>query len=285
MVKPLFGQIPDFSKVSELQEGDSLNIVHLINNGVRIADGKVIAWFPKDSLSEERMREITDMLKAGIHEAEKYIHAPLSWQVHKPTHPFTFYFRYDRFVSHASNAGFVSIPFWRIREGKSPWLHEVMHEMLNTKTGSWLVSAVTEKEWSEQMPLWLFEGLPDYISLEVCLANDLPWFDVFSNSRQTNMDSLFVEEEKSAKGKYILSFIGAKGVIPELFSKERRLYAPAFYHGAHSFVKYLAGQYGVKVLLTAVSSFQHEQEIIEKLTGKPLELLKKEWLDKLGIGK
>ena len=262
-----------------------MNIVYLINNGVRIADDRVIAWFPKDSLSEKRMQEIMDMLKAGITEAEKYINAPLSWQAHKPGEPFTFYFRYDRFISHASNAGFVSIPFWRIKEGKSPWLHEVMHEMLNTKAGSWLGAAVTEKEWLEQMPLWLFEGLPDYISLEVCLAKDLPWFDVFSNSRQTNIDSLFVEEEKAAKGKYILSFIGAKGVMPELFSSDRMLYAPAFYHGSNSFVKYLAGQYGIKMLLTAISSFGQEQKTIEKLTGKPLELLKKEWLDKLKIGK
>ena len=97
------------------------------------------------------------------------------------------------------------------------------------------------------------------------------------------MDSLFVEEIKSDKGKYILSFIGTKGVMPELFSTDRILYAPAFYHGSSSFVKYLADNYDIKILLTGISSFGQEQETIEKLTGKPLAILKKEWLGKLKI--
>jgi hypothetical protein len=268
-----------------VHEGDSLNITYLINNGVKISNGKVICWFPKDSLSEKRMNEITDMLNAGIKGAEEFINAPLSWQVHKPTDPYTFYFRYDRFISHGSDAGFVSIPFWRIKEGKAPWLHEAMHEMLFTKTGSWLDPALPEKEWSEKMPDWLFEGLPDYIAVKVSITKKLPWFDVFSNSPQTNIDSLFVEDMKSPKAEYVLSFIGSKGVIPELSSKNRNLYAPAFYHGSHSFVKYLADNYGMKILLSSISSFGQEHEIIEKSTGKTLETLKKEWLDKLKIVK
>jgi len=268
-----------------VHEGDSLNITYLINNGVRISNGKVICWFPKDSLSEKRMNEITDMLNAGIRGAEEFINAPLSWQVHKPTDPYTFFFRFDRFVSHGSGAGFVCIPFWRIKEGKSPWLHEAMHEMLFTTTGDWFDPAIPEKDWKENMPDWLFEGVPDFIALEVCSAKNLPWFDVFSNSSQRNIDSLFIEDLKSDKGKYIVSFIGSKGVMPELSSKDRILYAPAFYHGSHSFVKYLAGNYGIKILLASISSFRQENEIIEKLTGKPLEILKKEWLDNLKIAK
>jgi hypothetical protein len=283
--KPLFSQVPDFSKVPTLYEGDSLNITYLINNGVKITNGKVIAWFPKDSLSEKKMNEITDLLNAGISGAEKFINAPLPWQVHQPNEPYTFYFRFDRFVSHASHAGFVSIPFWRIKDAKAPWLHEAVHEMLDTKTGSWSGPDVTDKDQEDNMPLWLFEGLPDYISLKVSFIETLPRFDVFSNSHQTNIDSLFVEEIKSDKGKYILSFIGSKGLIPELFSNDRILYAPAFYHGSSSFVKYIADHYDIKILITGISSFRQEQQTIEKLAGKPLEILKKEWLDKLKIAK
>lgn len=283
ILKPLFSQVPDFSKVPGLHDGDSLNITYLINNGLKISDGKVICWFPKDSLSEKQMNEITNMINTGIGGVEKFIKAPLLWQLHQPTEPYTFYFRFDRFVSHASHAGFVSIPFWRIKEGKAPWLHEVIHEMLYSKTAGWSSNTVTDKELDEKMPLWLFEGLPDYISLKVSLIENLPWFDVFSKSGQTNIDSLFVEEIKSDKGKYILSFIGTKGVMPELFSDDRILYAPAFYHGSSSFVKYVAGNYDIKILLTGISSFGQEQETIEKLTGKPLAILKKEWLNKLEI--
>ncbi len=228
IIKPLFSQIPDFSKVPGLHDGDSLNITYLINNGIKISKGKVISWFPKDSLSETRMNQITDMINAGLLGAEKFIHAPLSWQVHRPNEPYTFYFRFDRFVSHASAAGFVSIPFWRIKVGKSPWLHETLREMLQTKSGNWFSHGITEKEWSENMPLWLSEGLPDYISLKVSLLEKLPWFDVFSNNDQTNVDSLFLEERRSDKGPYILSFIGSKGVMPELFSEDRIALRPCF---------------------------------------------------------
>jgi len=283
ILKSLFSQVPDFSKVPALEDGDGLNIIYLIKNGVKISNGKAICWFPKDSLSEKQMNEVTNMINAGIRGAEKFINAPLPWQLHQQAEPYTFYFRFDRFVSHASHAGFVSIPFWRIKGGKSPWLHEVIHEMLYTKTGSWYSNTVTDEEHDEKMPLWLFEGLPDYLSLKVSLIENLPRFDVFSNSQQTNIDSLFVKEIGSDKGSYILSFIGTKGVMPELFSDNRILYAPAFYHGSSSFVKYLADNYDLKILLTGISSFKQEQETIERLTGKKLEILKKEWMDNLKI--
>ncbi len=280
ILKPVFCQIPDFSRVPVLHDGDSVNIVYLINHGVKISEGKVISWFPKDSLTAKQMHEIVTMINTGISAAEKFINAPLPWQLHQSTQPYTFYFRFDRFVSHASQAGFVSIPFWRIKDGKSPWLHEVMHEMLYTKNGSWYSNNVTDKEHDEQMPLWLFEGLPDYISSEVSLIENLPWFDVFSNSRQTNIDSLFFKETGADKFSYILSFIGSKGVMPELFSDDRMLYAPVFYHGSSSFVKYIADSYSIKILLNSMSSFKAEQATIEKLTGKTIEVLKKEWLNK-----
>jgi hypothetical protein len=285
ILNPLFSQVPDFSKVPLLHDGDSLNLTYLINNGVKVSAGKAICWFPKDSLSVKQMNEITNMINKGIRGADKFIKAPLPWQLHQPANPYTFYFRFDRFVSHASQAGFVCIPFWRIKEGKAPWLHEVIHEMLYTKSGNWYDNTVTDKEHDEKMPLWLFEGLPDYISLKVSLIEDLPRFDVFSNSQQTNIDSLFVKEMESNKGAYILSFIGTKGIMPELFSDNRILYAPAFYHGSASFVKYLADNYGIKTLLAGISSFKQEQETIERLTGRTIETLKKKWLDKLKIKK
>ena len=281
----VFSQVPDFAKVPNLYEGDTSNITYLISHGVKVSKGKVIAWFPEDSLSEKRMNEIIDTLNAGIGAAEEFIGAPLPWQVHQPGEPYTFYFRYDRFISHASGAGFVSIPFWRIKSSKAPWLHEAVHEMLNTNTGSWQSPLITDEEWQKNMPLWLYEGLADCISLSVCRSKKLVWFDVFSGKPQTNEDSLFIEELKSDKASYILSFIGANGVMPELFSDDRKLYAPAFYHGSASFVSYIANSYNKEVLLTAISSFGNEQQTIEKLTARSTGSLKNEWLEKLGIKK
>jgi len=277
------GQVPDFSKVPNVWEGDSLNITHLVTNGTKITTKKTICWCPKDSLSEKQMNAISDTISTGITAAEKFINAPLSWQVHSMDQPYVFYFRSDTLISHASLSGFVSISFWRIKRGKAPWLHEAIHEMLYSKTDKWYSPAMTEKFADENMPLWLHEGLPDYIAMEVSRQNHLSHFDVFSNSSSTNADSLFLENMKSANASYIISHIGAKGVMPELSSKNRIDYAPGFYHGSCSFVQFIAYNYGLNVLLTAISLSGKEQESIEEATGKPLAVLKKEWLDKLKV--
>jgi hypothetical protein len=279
-------QIPDFSKVPNVQKNDSAAITDLVHHGIQITKPKVVCWFPSDSFPRKRMNEIADTINMGVAAAEKFLNAPLPWQVHPFNEPYIFYFRADSFVSHASLAGFVSVPSWRIKNGKAPWLHEALHEMLNTKSGSWEDTVkVSEEDWKTKMPLWLFEGLPDYIALEVSRTNNLSWFDVFSKSSQMNTDSIFKEDmnEKNEHASYILSHIGENGVIPELFSKDRIKYAPAFYHGSCSFVAYIARMYGIEPLLSAVSSFQKEQETLETMTGKPLDVLKKEWLEKLKI--
>lgn len=45
------------------------------------------------------MNKIVDTLNRGIIAAEKFIQAPLDWQVHQIGDPITFYFRTDSFVS------------------------------------------------------------------------------------------------------------------------------------------------------------------------------------------
>ena len=274
-------QMPDFSQVPNLHAGDSLNIVSLINSGVEIKKGKTICWFPKDSLSKKRMKGIADTLNRGIIAAEKFIKASLSTQEHLSQKPYTFYFRVDTFVSHASLANFVSIPFWRIKEGKAPWLHEALHEMLSDRENNWFQKTVTDDYFNKNMPLWLSEGLPDYIAMKVSNRNKLAWYDVFSRSLNPNVDSVFTRDMKSKNGQYILAYIGAKGVMPELSSKDRQQYAPGFYHGSCSFVQFIADHYGLELLLDAISSFQKEHETIEIKTGKSITELKNAWIKQI----
>lgn len=276
-----FTQVPNFAHVPNLNLGDSANISHLINIGIKIHEKNIIAWFPKDSLSKKQMRKIVDTLNMGVEAAEAIVNAPLSWQVHQKGNPYTFYFRLDSFISHASGAGFVSIPFWRIKKGEAPWLHETIHEMLNSKKGTWSSDSIPEKQWSENMPLWLAEGLPEYISIQASQKVGLLLFDVFSNSYYTNADSICKEDLKGAKADHILSFVGKKGVMPELFGSDRRLYAPTFYHCSCSFVKYIADSYGIEPLLMSLSSFSKEHEILEEKTSQSIENLKSEWLKKI----
>lgn len=155
--------------------------------------------------------------------------------------------------------------------------------MLLSNIGTWFNPAITDDFFNKNEPTWLFEGLPDYIAMKISNLNNLVWFDVFSKSYNPNIDSVFIENIKAKNGQYILSYIGNKGVMPELSSKERIQYAPRFYHGSCSFVQFIAAKYGLEILLTAISAFQKEQETIEMFTGKTISMLKKEWLNQLGI--
>lgn len=275
------GQIPDFSSVPSLNPGDSLNITHLIKNGIEVRKGKVIGWFPKDSLSGMQMNKILDTLNTGVSAAENFIKAPLKWQVHQKGMPYTFYFRTDSFISHSSGAGFVSISFWRIKEGKAPWLHEAIHEMLNTKAGNYFSDSIPEDVLAKNIPLWLVEGLPDYISMKVSQDYNLPLYDVFTNSYSTNIDSICKENLKSSKADSILSFIGKKGAMLELFGNNRQLYAPTFYHCSCSFVKYLADRVGVAPLIESLATYRTEMEELENRVSPSMEELKKQWLIKI----
>jgi hypothetical protein len=270
------GQTPATINNPVFAGADSLN-VYLAINGIKLTGDNIVAFFPKDSLPTAHMQQVTDTVTHAVRAVERFIHTPLPWAVHQPTTIYTFYFRPDRFISHASMQGYLSIPFWRIKNGTAPWLHELVHEMLNTKAGNWALSRLSEEEAGKRMPSWLLEGLAEYVSLEIGKEQNWPRYDVHSSSFTANVDSLFLLE-RSEKADYVLSFIGRNGVIPELFSNDRRLYAPAFYHGSCSFVKYTAEQYGLSILLDGVAAFGKEQQTIEKAIGKPLKAVKKEWL-------
>jgi hypothetical protein len=227
---------------------------------------------------------ILDTLNTGVVAAENLIKAPLAWQVQQETMPYTYYFRLDTFISHASGAGFVSIPFWRIKQGRAPWLHEAVHEMLNTKAGAWTNASVPDEVWKNNMPLWLSEGLADYISLRVSQDHHLPQYDVFTKSFQANVDSACKEDIKSDKADSILSYIGKRGVMEALFSEDRGLYAPTFYHCSCSFVKYLADELGLDKLIASLAAYPKEMEKLEASAVPSLEALKKRWLIKINGG-
>ncbi len=196
--------------------------------------------------------------------------------------PYTFYFRLDSFIAHGSLSGFVSIPFYRVQFGSNPWLHEAMHEMLNPKAGNWLNEKITHKEWAENMPLWMAEGLPDYISSTVSIQNHIPLYFPTTKIPYGSIDSACRQNLANEKGAYILSFIGRKGTMPELFGDKRREYYAAFYNCSCSFVKYIAEQKGLDVLLKSFSAYPNEHAVLEKFIT-PFAEIKKAWVKKLNL--
>ncbi|HEX8355871.1 MAG TPA: hypothetical protein VF610_00580 [Segetibacter sp.] len=277
--KTSYGQLPDLAKaLYRLSPEDSAGITSLLNNGVQVNKGKTIAWFPKDSLSVKRMNEFVDTINLGIAAAEKFIGAPLAWQHHKKEEAYTYFFRTDSFISR-SHGGFISIRFPLVRQGHAPWLHEVMHEMLEAKAND----SIPGSAWRENMPHWLVEGLPEYIAREVYQQFGWAYFDL-SRKVIIDMDSACKEDLNNENGKYALSYIGKRGRLGDLATQgNREKYAFAFYHCSCSFTKYLVEQKGLTTVLNSFAASPYVQQAFEKSTNSSIEILKKSWLNKLQV--
>lgn len=137
------------------------------------------------------------------------------------------------------------------------------------------------KVWRENSPAWLIEGFPEYIAQKVYQQKGWSYFDVFTRTTFNNIDSACKEDLKNEHGKYVLSYIGKRSRVSELMGKDRRLYAPAFYHCSCSLVKYLVEQKGFRPVLNSFSAAPYVQQELEKSITPPVDMLKKSWLEKL----
>ncbi len=262
-------------------DNDSLRMIALHHRGVKVESTRVVAWFPADSLPHIRMNAILDTLNRGIAKAEEFLGSPFAWQVFAEKQ-IVFYFSPERFISHASWDGQVFIPFWRLKSGQSPWLHEALHIIFRSKKGSW--GDVSREERAAMMPLWLTEGLPDYADMKIVHQENFSRFDLWKDGGLLKTDSSCRGKLLGEHGEYILKFVGSPGTPPELFGEHRGQYAPAFYNCASSFVKFISDQYGVGVLVEAIAEFKNEHHVIEQRTGKSIEQIKQEWIDKVLSG-
>jgi tetratricopeptide (TPR) repeat protein len=266
-----------FANITPLS--DSGRVAWLHQNGVKLTASDVEAWFPKDSLSLERMRAIVDTLNLGIRAVKAYIKAPLAWQRLKTDERITFHFSPDQFLAHASGQGNTFVPFWRMKAGKAPWLHEANHELLTTaKEGQSSYPQATEEN-----PVWLSEGAAEFLALRVSTDQKIAKFDLFKGGTVQQIDRRCLDLLKSPQGGYILSYIGSPGFISELAGPERMAYAPTFYICSCSFNKYLVTQYGIASLMEVVGAYPQERQKLKEITRLSPDVLRQKWLSAINV--
>ncbi len=241
-------------------------------NGAKIEKGRVIAFFPKDSVSAARMNELVDSLNFGIEATLHYMGGPYGWQKFREK-PITYYFEPGNFVSVTDVNGDIYTPLFRIHSNQSPWLHETMHALLRSEAGNWNERSKVDRYFS--MPIWLTEGMAEYLAVKVAEERSIKKFDLMKLGGYQQVDASCNEALIADDG--LLSSIGEPGIPTQLLT-DRRAFAPPFYTCSCSFAKYLAETYGLDNMLKAISSFQKETETIEALTGKSMETLKAEWV-------
>lgn len=159
-------------------------------------------------------------------------------------------------------------------------MHETMHVLLRSKKGNW--NSVSKVVSYFTMPIWFTEGMPEYISSKIEKIDSVPKYDMMKSGGYDKVDSSCLKHLRSELGEEVLSHIGESGVPIKLFTGSRKTFAPPFYTCSCSFTKYLGETYGMEKMLAAISEFEDEENTIEKLTGKEIEVLKKDWLTQLG---
>ncbi len=250
-----------------------------VNDGIKIEKGKVVAYFPKDSVSEPRMNEIVDSLNLGIESAISLIGEPQDWQVLSDK-PVKYYFESGDFVSITDINGEIHIPLFRIKNYQAPWLHETMHALLRTKKGNWNELSRIKRFFS--MPIWFTEGMAEYLAVKIEAVDSIKKFDLMRFGGYQKVDSSC--SKALSLNPDLISHIGESGIPTKLLT-DRKNYAAPFYTCSCSFVKFLSETYGLDKMLKANAEFQNEEATIESLTGKKMPILKEEWISNLNFKK
>lgn len=185
-----------------------------------------------------------------------------------------------KIISHAPGAGFVFLSRAWVQEQRAPWLHEAMHVLLRGPGPSWLADfdeAVAERD----MPLWLVEGLTEYLAQAVSERARVANLGPFSVAL-AELDATCAREAQAGL-RSVLEHVGRAGRPADWFGPTRYEKAKVFYPCATSFVAWLAQHHGLAPLLTAQREVPRELVRWEELTGAKLEVERGRWLERLGL--
>lgn len=233
---------------------DSARVAYLTVHGRSYSGPNAVVWGPLDSLDQPWLAAFTDSLATSVDALRRLMGGAYAWQ-RLGQRPITFYFSLGRFISHASGAGAVFISVTRVRQRTAPFLHEAAHELLAPPApfspDEYPDSAAGERA-AAQFPLWLTEGLADYLAQATAAATGFPEGDVFAIGGLAKVDSTCAARlAASPRRDEIVAKVGAGGMLDALFTTERAQVAPIFYVCSQSFTKYLVDRVGIRTVVAA----------------------------------
>jgi hypothetical protein len=257
---------------------DGARIDVLTRGGRRIEGAHLAVWHPPSLLPSDAdriLRRLDPAIAAlwtriGTHD----------WQA-VPKGRLTFYLSDDSFVSHASGRGAVFVPMARVIDGRAPYLHEATHELLASTHVDPAPSAAAPPV---RRPLWLTEGLPDYVAQLVATEIGMSEEGPFASGGWSGADRVCAERARTADGATMLPFVGGPGRPEVLFTTERARFAPTFYTCALSFTKFLAGRATLDTLVALFGVPPSETLTrLDTLAGLPLATHRSAWLTAIGL--
>ncbi|HEV8363589.1 MAG TPA: hypothetical protein VGQ52_08710 [Gemmatimonadaceae bacterium] len=265
---------------------DSSRVQWLPTNGRSLGGRHVLVWAPNDSVSDAALRALVDTLDIGVGALRTLMRAPLAWQ-RIQSRPVVFYLGPGRFIAHGSGTGAVFISMYHVRSRGAPFLHEASHELLAPERpfyGEEYGDTAQGRRAEDQIPLWLFEGLPDVLAQTVTAETGLRDGDVFSIGGLARVDSTCAARVRgSARGAEVLAAVGRSSALAALFTTDRPQVAPIFYACSQSLTKYFVEEMGVAkviALFPAMKAGNWEQRV-QEFAGRSVEALRSEWMKRL----
>jgi hypothetical protein len=257
---------------------DGARIEALGKTGRRIDGTHMVLWHPP-SLPAATADALVARLDPAVAALRRRV-GRHGWQA-VPVERITFYLSDDAFVSHASGRAAVFVPIARVLDGRAPYLHEAAHELL---ASSAVDTPATDGALRVRRPLWLTEGVPDYIAQVVAGEVGIVEVGPFASGGLAGADAVCAERARSTDGASMLPFVGGPGRPDVLFTTDRGRFAPTFYTCALSFTRFLADRAGLDALvgLFGVPPSQTSSRL-DNLAGRPLAAHRRAWLDVLGL--
>ena len=267
---------------------DSVRIALATAHGHAYRGAHSVVWAPADSLDPTWLAAFVDSLDVGLAHLEDLIGGPYPWQ-RIANRPVRFYLSPGRFVSHASGRDAVFISLRAVRQRYAPYLHEAAHELLAPAApfSPWeYPDSAAEEAAAARFPVWLSEGLADYLAQTVAAATGFPEGDVFEIGGLAKADSVCAARlSGSPRRAEILDKVGGNGRLEALFTDERAQVAPVFYACSQSFTRYLADRIGVRTLVVLFSRVPSGAWLsdLAAAAGEPLDALRRAWLVGIGV--
>jgi hypothetical protein len=262
---------------------DATRVVDLTATGERREGAHVILFTPRGALEDAQEAELLERLDKGV-KALRDVVGPHDWQVVKDQ-KISYYICPDRFVSHASGRAAVFIPIVRVQDGRAPFLHEAGHELLATFSRP---AGATDPAQRERIlssrPLWLGEGLADYVGQTAASRAGVTEGDVFDIGGLAGADAACRERLKGPRGAEVLPFIGALGAPAALFTSDRQQVAPIFYACGTSFTKHLVDRIGLAETIALMPHIIPGTVLprIEQVAGVSMDRIRADWRAAIG---
>jgi hypothetical protein len=261
---------------------DEKRVAELTANGER-REGKLVVLFtPAGAIPDPDEVALLERLDKGVQEL---------WAV-VGRHPWqgigerkiSYYVCAERFVSHASGQAAVFIPLIRFQDGRAPYLHEAGHELLSTGIPPGAPDPERIARVRAVRPLWLTEGLADYVAQTAATRAGVAEGDVFDIGGLAGADAACRTRLAGPRGAEVLPFIGGAGGPPALFTTERMQVAPTFYACGTSFTRFVVGRIGLPATI-ALMPLIGEGKVparIAELSGASIDALRQEWRAAIG---